>query len=1362
MKWVLFWPTDQEIAAGSNSLHITDLSSGSPSIGSELPIDPGPTYGNSSKRYSIRIKAVTSLGDSPYSDVNYGYIPLLSPKNVKVNGDILDYVQNKGKLNIQWDQVEGAGAYQVEINTGDSYKTFTVKGSTSFDTTGSSLFTNITDFPADPTPFYSANTPQALKDKKAYQVHVKAYRFDDEDDIVPVSETEKLSGPRALSNPSEDVYGAIPFQGDLLGLEDYFTYGQHQTGNIQTSVNVTTGNMVLEQTNQSLFTRGVLGFDFTRYYNSRSTRSSEFGLGWTFTGNENLIEVDGTGSEPAKVIYYDEDGTKHEFIYDSTQQNYISPKGKYYTLTKATVNDVQGFILKEKDGFSTLFEMNPGKTNEYRVYAYKDVNQNTIRFFYNQDQLVEISEVNNTGDKIRTSILLTYYNNGLIKVVNFGSHSIEYGYKDNKYLETIVTKDSRTADSITEGFTYNSLGQLVSYTDGKGNLTEYKYNDNELTVFDQRQAGTEISVSTTYKYNDRNNEYTVSDTDGNDTVYKRDIEHGTFAVTNIKNSNESTSSYQYDEQYNLLQSVDENGIITTNTYDTNGNLITNTDSNGTTSYEYDDKNRVTKVTDPKGIPTINTYVGENLSSTTTGEETTTYEYDSFGRETKVIYPNQTYVETVYDDVTDTVIVKDAKGQTTSATYDPFGNIKSKTDAGGRSVSYEYDPLHPNVITSVTDGKGKTTHYTYDGNGNITSITDATNALERKKIYEYNDNDQVTKATLPGMVFTYHYDSDGNMDEELKPSGNQLTYSHDEMDQVTSVTASTPLNDILKWDYVYNTSGQLTNVINPDNPTLPLKVFNYNTNTALLETYTQGKYNVVYTYDANEQPLTITIDYTEATDPWKVEQSFQYTTEGKIDVQKVGAGSQNWMTFDYDDDLANNQQKVTVNNNLYQKTNTFNQSNILSSIVYTQGNNTGLRYDYLYDGSGNIKEESSGQNVTSFTYDENNQLVQEVLPNGTINKYEYDDVGNRKIRIYGDQTDNFSYNDANQITTKNNIDYIYDADGNLLQDEHYKYQYNAFGYQTRVTNLQGQEVARYEYDETGLRTKKIVGSKTYEYYYDGNQLSLEIIRNGDSIVQYRNYQWDGTTPLGMVIREKDQSGNWNEKIYHFWTNHRGDVVSVRDNQGVEVGSYLYDAYGNVLTEVGEVAQANPVRYAGYYYDQETKNYYLQARYYNPANGIFLALDPHPGDVKEPISQNGYTYASNNPVNFIDPYGKWDLPTKGQMNFYKSVGKGIKIASKYVWKNGKKVIKSIGKVNPLKKIKYTDKVKRQMAQGDYHSFPRSVEAFGGNGKITKFKGGDGVFRTKVEIQGSYKGKKGVFEYIIEPDGVTCNHRLFKPFK
>ncbi|MBT2617427.1 MULTISPECIES: RHS repeat-associated core domain-containing protein [unclassified Bacillus (in: firmicutes)] len=1309
------WPTDADLKNGMKELYPVELDkSTSIGKGTELPIDPSITYGNGSNRYSIRVKAISAAGDSASSDVNYGYIPLYAPKNAKLTSNLVDMVNNKSSLTVKWDATPSAKYYEVQIADNKTSKTYQVKGKTSFTTE----------------PIYGVSSN--------YSATVKAYFVDDDN----ASETEqgKVTGNRGLSPASNKATASVDPREDLNGLEDYFTYEDHSFGNVTASVNVTTGNMVMEFTDQSLFTQGLLGFDFTRYYNSRSTRTSALGQGWTFAGNENLVEVDAKSTEPAKVIYYDENGTKHEFSYDSSNKKYISPKGKYLTLTKETVNGAQGFILKEKNGFSKTFEGNSSKSKEYRLYAYKDINQNTIRFFYTLDKLSEISEVNQQGDKIRTSIQLAYNTDGLINKVGYGSNWKEIGYH-NKQLASIVTKDSRTTDSITEKLSYNSLGQLASYVDGKGNETKYFYDENELKIFDKQEKDASISVSTTYRYDSAKNEFSVTDTDDNETVYKRDTKNGTFAVSEIMNSDETSSSFQNDDQYNLLQSIDENGVKVSITYDTNGNQKTHTDSNGKTSYEYDENNRVNKITNPTGTQTRYTYDGVNLSNTKNGEETTTYLYDSYGRETKVIYTNQTYEETVYDDRVDTKKIKDANGQITSISYDQFGNIKSKTDAGERSISYKYHPLQPNVITDITDGKGKTSKYKYDKNGNLTNLTDA---LGRNKTYEYNDNDQVIKATLPGMLFKYQYNSNGKMEKEIKPSGNKLTYTYNNMDQIESVIATSPSDEILERNQSYNDSGQITSVIYKDIKSTQLlkKELTYNVNSQLLESYTQGKYKIGYIYDENEQLLSSSINYIKDKEPWELVQSFRYTDEGKIDELNVGVGEKKWLTLDYDYDLTNNIKKANINDNLYQKSNIYNHSNLLKSIEYTQRNGTGVKYEYTFDGSGNILEEKSIHGVSSFINDKNNQLIQEILPDGTINKYSYDDVGNRVESTRSKKRDTFTYNTANQITSKNGKSYLYNLDGNLTQDEHYNYEYNALGYLTRVDDLQGKEIARYEYDEAGLRTKKIQGSKTHEYYYDEEHLVLEVVLEGNLNTQYRYYQWDEDVPLGMVIREKEKS-NWEEQVFHYWTNYRGDVISIRDNEGKELGSYSYDAYGNVLSEVGEVAQSNPIRYAGYYYDIETKNYYLKTRYYNSENGSFLALDSHPGDNINPISWNGYTYANNNPVTFVDTDGQY-AAAAGTLLFIPGVGEavilvgGIIIVGGAVVYAGSSLYKKVD--NKAKKdfnapVKNGSKTKNHSKQKkgslSYKGKPYSSKDLYSNGKLKQRRYYDKNGKPKIDI-------------------------------
>lgn len=54
---------------------------------------------------------------------------------------------------------------------------------------------------------------------------------------------------------------------------------------------------------------------------------------------------------------------------------------------------------------------------------------------------------------------------------------------------------------------------------------------------------------------------------------------------------------------------------------------------------------------------------------------------------------------------------------------------------------------------------------------------------------------------------------------------------------------------------------------------------------------------------------------------------------------------------------------------------------------------------------------------------------------------------------------------------------YDPDGNLTNDDHFNYEYNDLVAQTSVTTLADKtEVAKYEYDEEGLRTKKSLAQK----------------------------------------------------------------------------------------------------------------------------------------------------------------------------------------------------------------------------------------------------------------------------------------------
>ena len=93
----------------------------------------------------------------------------------------------------------------------------------------------------------------------------------------------------------------------------------------------------------------------------------------------------------------------------------------------------------------------------------------------------------------------------------------------------------------------------------------------------------------------------------------------------------------------------------------------------------------------------------------------------------------------------------------------------------------------------------------------------------------------------------------------------------------------------------------------------------------------------------------------------------------------------------------------------------------------------------------------------------------------------------------------------------------------------------------------------------------------------------------------------------------------------------------------VARYSYDAWGvcTVKSDTSgcNIANVNPFRYRGYYYDEEIGLYYLQSRYYDASVGRFVNADScFACDVdKSVLTSNNYIYCENNPVNQIDVLG-----------------------------------------------------------------------------------------------------------------------------
>ena len=334
-------------------------------------------------------------------------------------------------------------------------------------------------------------------------------------------------------------------------------------------------------------------------------------------------------------------------------------------------------------------------------------------------------------------------------------------------------------------------------------------------------------------------------------------------------------------------------------------------------------------------------------------------------------------------------------------------------------------------------------------------------------------------------------------------------------------------------------------------------------------------------------------------------------------------------------------------------------------------------EYQYDPLGRIVREinSNYAFATDYTYDTYGQLVREDNPiYGNTFTYSYDTYGNiTQVRRY-------SYNQGSLEGQNFTVfPYVYGAtakdrltsyNGNTISYNNYGYvsSYKGENYSWKRGRLAAivkgnpkltngdYKYCSFTYNAYGQRTAKnyVYDSKTVNYgsphptyktnyWYDGSgrlirEYCIETFKDDTTINTHELiYLYDNECMVGVRYSYNGAA----PQNYFYVRNLHGDVVAIYNANGVKQAEYAYDAYGNCkITNKtnANLANYNPIRYRGYYYDRETGLYYLNARYYNPEWRRFLSHDL--SAYLDPESVNGlnlYAYCMNNPVMYVDPSG-----------------------------------------------------------------------------------------------------------------------------
>ena len=778
-----------------------------------------------------------------------------------------------------------------------------------------------------------------------------------------------------------------------------------------------------------------------------------------------------------------------------------------------------------------------------------------------------------------------------------------------------------------ETYSYDSKGNPIAATDGNAKTSsEFFANSQRLKSYT-----TPGGAKHTLAYDTRNN--LEQDTLAGLTNYTYHNASGsaTTSITSVGTSGDYLKSYNvYDSTGRFrTQSTDANGVTTQYEYEPGAaRLFRSTAANGTKQgYHYaDNSDRVdftyidrtasidydydrAQLTDliRKAFPQAADASGNNVNPFW---QHYLLGYDAFGNMTRVqVCASSTEREGYTAPVT-------------LASYTYEGNVNNGRLAtmaygNGDSVSYTYDAFDRQRTAAYNDGT--TYHYDYSGDNDLARqyVTDGSGAVTEQYSYQYDSLGRLIhsrQSTGGGTLvqLTQHmYDNANRLTSQSWQFGGDTfrqsyTYTGQNSDgkqvdgTISAITTTIPGQSVITSTYGYNDLRQLTSkgVTVPDQNGKQTKVYDRSytydriaeddgcnwMGTRLASTgYTFGSSSrgFTYTYDAAGNISRIV---TAGTSVPKAAQSkeYGYDAQGQLVSEKNSSKT----TFLYAYDTAGNIRSITKDGTV---TKSFGYTNPSWPDLLTSVTANGTTKDVLYEGQSQTSDlPSSGNPITyyngkdyTFTWTKGRQLASATVDGKQVS-YTYDMSGVRS----GKQV----YTTSNQRTTT----YTY-------------------------TTLSG-KVMRQQWETRNSDDTVYQAMQSLEFVYD-----------------------DGNQPFAMIYKHGQTT-----ELYYYVLNAQGDVIALLNANGALVASYNYGAWGNYSvhdkdgkknTSTSFIGHINPLRYRGYYYDRETRLYYLQSRYYDFANCRFINADGYATtNVAEFLECNMFAYCSNNPISFSDEDGK----------------------------------------------------------------------------------------------------------------------------
>lgn len=633
--------------------------------------------------------------------------------------------------------------------------------------------------------------------------------------------------------------------------------------------------------------------------------------------------------------------------------------------------------------------------------------------------------------------------------------------------------------------------------------------------------------------------------------------------------------------------------------------------------------------------------------------------------------------------------------TTSYTYDTYGNILSETKKTGsnilRKTKYTYKtPDSANYIVALpatqviqdasTAEKAKTT-YTYNSKGNLLTesrkintgnnqtVTNTYNAkgqilttkdsLNNTTTYAYDPQSLrlISRTNPKGHITQYVYNNLGNVTKETDPNGFEVKYTYDGIGRTTAVQKKQNTSLETAVEYAYNFS---------DRPYSIKETRKYPNDNEIIHTYFDGFGRDIQTRQTNGTKYNTT---DKSYNDWGLVKDVftPYQTLTAAYTPVPSSTPKTTTTYDVLGRVLSVITPIGTTTSVY-------RGNVVE-ITSPENRVKRLEYD-AYGRLKKIHEKESAQfKTTTYTYDTLDRLIQINDADDNVRTLTYDMAGNNlSISDLHDKDDTtyktktYTYNQEYRTAeTKRDgtvITYTYDSLGRVLTEDRttvagtdYTFVYdtceNGKGRLCSVIGLDGVTVA-YKYDKEGNRkeeAKTIAGTiytTTYEYNLhnqlkkvttpDGKVITYTYGNNGKTILIKVNgsvFQVFTYNAFNKIGTQSVLNGSRESNVYDAVGRLTQRKITSSAMNVARKLDYTYDKDSNV-TQVLDTNQAGQVLTKAYVYDALNRLTQVSATGITGKTYTRNYTYDSIGNIKTKTGVGTYTYISDGDTTFITPH------------------------------------------------------------------------------------------------------------------------------